>query len=352
MAACKLRRSGSVGQSALELMVSFMFLLMTFAIVILIAVDKTGESNEIKMFLDAKRIGESLKDNINTVSGQGSGYYRYFSIPEHIRGHYDYNVSVIGNTLYLYWDHRLSPYSIQLATSDVSIINLKQGLDGENCVINDGGAVKIKRFCGKISILVFEGSQSRDGTILSNISGACGLHVVNTSDVTDINLGNLMDYDALWLGYKSIASGTYILTADEETAIMDYVNGGGIVIASSQNQGTFEDGFLPVAIEMNYSTDVMVNATNEGESLFSFPNSINPGDLVVEGSYKNWGGGYEILAIKEGEPGVAHVVRLDHGWGTYLLTSLDVRDSMPGYDGNNTAIFMNGFNYLSRNSKC
>jgi hypothetical protein len=340
------------GQMSIELIISFMFLVLTLGLVILLAIDKTSESAEMKTYLDVKRIGESIKDNINTVSQQGPGYYRYFRLPSRIKGDYDYNVSVYGNDLYITWNHRLSPFSTQLVTANVSIINLKKGLSNRNCVFNDDGVVKIKQLCGKVSVLVYEGLGGRDRLLLNNIAGSCKLHVENTSDDEDLTKEKLGEYDILWLGYNSVSGVSYTLDGDAENAIKQFVLEGGLVWSSSQEDTTWGSGWLPYTLGVNGSGDQDVDPTAKAGSFFNDPNTVNPDDLVMDENFINWDSKYTVLAIKEGESDIAHFLRLDHGSGMYLLSNLDVRDSMPDYDGNNTLLFMNALNYLTPYSKC
>ncbi|MFH1402650.1 MAG: hypothetical protein ABIH11_00090 [Candidatus Altiarchaeota archaeon] len=339
------------GQTSIELIISLAFLILTFVILVLLATDKTEESAELKIYLDVKRIGESIKDNVNTVSQQGPGYYKYFSLPERIRGHFDYNVSVEGNTLYISWDHRLSPWSSQMVTPNVTVINITKGLNSRNCVINDEGVVKIKRICGKVAVLVYEG-EGRDRTLLDGLSGSCKIEVENTSDAGYLTPERLAEYDVLWMEYNSVAGGSYTLDADSEAAIKDFAYNGGIVWSDSQEYTTWRADWLPYYVDVGSGGDVNMNTTEDAGTFFDIPSQVDPDNLVFDEYYTGWTSGYKVMAYQEGNETRAGFLRLDYGSGTYLLSTLNVDAAMTEYDGNNTAIFNNMFNQLTPRSKC
>ena len=177
------RLKSSHAQATLELIVSFGFLLIIFAIVAALALSKSTQSSELKSYLDAKRIGESVKDNINMISQQGSGYFKYFSLPERVHGEYDYNVSFGGNILDLSWAEK--SWSTQLMTANVKLYSLDKGSSKLNRIFNNEGVIEITGYrpnlkpdCDSLNI-------TSDGTMI-NVSFA----VHNDAHVDDLNVTN------------------------------------------------------------------------------------------------------------------------------------------------------------------
>jgi len=165
-------------QVALELIVSIAFLILVLIVVSAMALEKNIESRELKTLLDVKRVGVSLKDNIDMISQQGHGYYKYFSIPETVHGDYDYNVTVSNNILEITWADKV--WSTQLNTPDVVIYSLDKGGNRLNRVMDRGGVIEItgdrpnlKPLCDSIRL-------SSDGFLL-NVS----FDVVNDAHVGD-----------------------------------------------------------------------------------------------------------------------------------------------------------------------
>ena len=133
----------SAGQSTIEMIMVIGFILLIFIVVSIAAHYKIIESNEFKTKLDAKRICNSVADNINTISEQGSGYYCHFEIPPEVHGGYEYNITVNGNIVEITC---LSGYkyiwSTQVITSNVTVFCLDKG-DKKNRVFNDDGGIII-----------------------------------------------------------------------------------------------------------------------------------------------------------------------------------------------------------------
>jgi hypothetical protein len=132
---------GCRGQSGLELIVGIAFILMVFYVIVIIAQDKTQESSDTKTFLDARRIAESVKDNINMISEQGPGYYSYFSLPAQIQGGYDYNLSIRGNTIELMWADRT--WTANLLTSNITVYCLSLGTDTKNRIMHSPSGIEV-----------------------------------------------------------------------------------------------------------------------------------------------------------------------------------------------------------------
>ncbi len=125
------------GQAGLELIVTVMFLLLIFVILVAYAVEKNREANEIKMFLDAMRIANSAADNVNMIAQQGDGYYKYFTLPESLFGGEEYNITTYENVVEISWG------SYRWATQVVTANITGNFSKGTNKVTNMGGVIYI-----------------------------------------------------------------------------------------------------------------------------------------------------------------------------------------------------------------
>jgi hypothetical protein len=169
------------GQATLEMIISVSFLVLIFLIIVLLALNKSTESSQLKSYLDAKRIGESVRDNINMISQQGPGYYKYFSVPEEIHGSYEYNITISQNVLEVMWADQT--WSTQLITPDVRVYSLDKGLTKLNKVMDRDGVIEItghrpnlRPDCGSLNI-------TSDGTMM-NVT----FDILNDAHVGDSNV--------------------------------------------------------------------------------------------------------------------------------------------------------------------
>ncbi len=137
----KMSRRMGRGQTGLELIVGVAFIVMIFAVMVLLAMDKMAESSRIKSFLDARRIAGSVGDNINTIAQQGPGYYTYFSLPTHVQGGYEYDIHVGGNVLDMTWAD--STWSENLLSSNVTIYCISKGGNTRNRVFYGGEGIMV-----------------------------------------------------------------------------------------------------------------------------------------------------------------------------------------------------------------
>ena len=181
-------------QATLEMIVSVGLLLLIFIILSIMALEKSTDSSELKTFLDVKRTGESMKDNINMISQQGPGYYKYFSLPERTFGDYEYNVTIYKNILEILWADRL--WSTQLMTTNVTVYSLDKGLAKRNRIMNDNGVIEItghrpnlKPDCNTLNITV-------NGTTIN-----ATFEVLNDAHVDDSNV--------TYTGFTQICGGVY-----------------------------------------------------------------------------------------------------------------------------------------------
>ncbi|MCX6694695.1 MAG: hypothetical protein NTU61_00145, partial [Candidatus Altiarchaeota archaeon] len=167
-------------QAALEMIVSVVFLVLIFLVVAILALEKSTESSELKTYLDAKRIGESVKDNVNMISQQGPGYYKYFSVPEQIHGGYSYNLSFGSTGLDVVWGE--PAWSTKLLTPNVVVSSIDYGLTKSNRIMNRGGRIEISGHRPNLVPVCDTISTVSDGTIV-NIT----FEVINDAHVDDVN---------------------------------------------------------------------------------------------------------------------------------------------------------------------
>jgi len=131
------------GQTTVEMIVVVGLIMILFILVMLITHTKTVESNDFKLQLDAKRVAQSVADNINTIAEQGHGYYRFFALPPYLFGGEDYGLSTYGNFLEVNWTARSGPqaYTTQLITANVSDYCFEKGNGKMTKVFNYGERV-------------------------------------------------------------------------------------------------------------------------------------------------------------------------------------------------------------------
>ncbi len=118
------------GQTAMEFIIGVGFMILVFSVVVLLSIDKISESSRIKTSLDARRVGYSIRDNINMVAQQGRGYYHYFSVPTQIHGGYDYDVQISGSQLEIMWGDDV--WTANLIASNITMYCLSRGLNMRN----------------------------------------------------------------------------------------------------------------------------------------------------------------------------------------------------------------------------
>jgi type II secretory pathway pseudopilin PulG len=160
------------GQTTIEMIVVVGLIMIIFILVMLITHAKTVESNDFKLLLDAKRVAQSVADNINTIAEQGHGYYRFFTLPPYLFGGEDYNLNTYGNFLEVNWTARSGPqaYTTQLITANVSDYCFEQGNGKLTKVFNYKERVIIS--CERADLMPVDDSfmpESRKGTVPLNI---------------------------------------------------------------------------------------------------------------------------------------------------------------------------------------
>lgn len=201
-----------------------------------------------------------------------------------------------------------------------------------------------------VRILVYESPQAiarghtpRDATILQSIS-AINLNVTVTRDL-DPYISRLADYDILWLAWVAVSlDGPDPDIVAHSAALRDYVQGGGRIWASANDNDGWQADWLPVPVAVVDAGDHNSIPTAAAGSLFTTPNAIDPDDLTLDESYVGWDPQYAVLSYREDDTSLADFLQLDYGQGVYLLTTVDTRYSDD--DGVNQRMFENGIAYL------
>ena len=130
------------GQASMEYILVMGIVMLIFMVVLMVIYEKNSEIVQTKIFLEAKVVTNSIATNINTISVQGDGYYKYFTIPEKLYGETDYNITLYINSVELRWGDSPDYYytwSKSLITANVNG-SVNKGL---NKVINCDGTVYI-----------------------------------------------------------------------------------------------------------------------------------------------------------------------------------------------------------------
>ncbi len=153
----------SRGQVSLELIITVGFILLIFIIVVILALEKNILANNLKLSMDAQSVLDSIAFNINTISQQSYGYYRYVSVPYYLFGSVDYNVSSSKNFLSIHFDG--SEWVTQVLAANVTIYCLDKGETLQNRIENTGDAVIVT--CHKPNLFFVRESFSSS----SNVSG-------------------------------------------------------------------------------------------------------------------------------------------------------------------------------------
>lgn len=261
-------------QGTPEYMMAISFMLLVFLIITFLMIQKQDESYKFKVFLDAKRVANSIADNINTISQEGHGYYRYFSVPEKLYGQLDYDVVVSGTFLEINWSDQ--NWDAHLITSNVTIVHVEKGENKRICVINRRGNIIINDICtdsnsecGRV-----QSCDSNDTdtcptcftpvppVLHENSLSNCGSYGCNTSEwhfyqVVPTEDGNL----------KVTMRGTGSMTGDDKTDLIFYYytdNGCNSPVQKMQLE-TQSSHIFPVEAGKTYVIGLDVDSPNCGE---------------------------------------------------------------------------------------
>lgn len=139
------------GQVSLELITTVGFVLLIFIVVLLLALEKSGFAYNLKLFLNARSVAKSLAVNVNTISEQSAGYFRYVSFPSRLFGDVDYDLSASEDTVSIIYGG--DEWTEHVISANVTLFCLDKGEGLRNRIENTGKAVIIT--CSRPN-LVFE----------------------------------------------------------------------------------------------------------------------------------------------------------------------------------------------------
>jgi len=139
----------------------------------------------------------------------------------------------------------------------------------------------------------------------------------------------LSDFDGaqiLWIGVDEIGKDGYRLSKKAEDRIKSFVQGGGIVIVSSQDSDPpnklCKSGWIPDAIKgVEEAARRDFKATGQAGDVFKSPNAIKSGVPHLDDTWTGWSKNYRILATTNSDKNMA-VAELQYGKGMYLLTAI------------------------------
>jgi len=190
-------------------------------------------------------------------------------------------------------------------------------------------------YADEIKILVYEDvdqtiNRAQDFEALSRITQIDGSRVT-CAIVHTLPNNRLEDYDILWLGWCALSSDfEYKITPEEEEAIKKYVEDGGFVWATTNDNNGFQTGWLPYPIELADSDDYPVEVTKAAGNLFTKPNVVDVEQVVWDEYFFNIDTAhYDILVHRRGMTDAA-LVQAKYGDGLYLLGCVDTRNVVGG----------------------
>ena len=178
----------------------------------------------------------------------------------------------------------------------------------------------------KILLYEHRPREAQDYWVVSQIGPVAGPEImcVQTDTLSD---NRLDDYDILWLSWCSVSANyEYMLTPEDEEAIKRYVENGGFVWASANDNNGFQTGWLPYPIELVDSGDYPVEVTEATGRLFTKPHIVDADQVVWDEYFVNFDTAhYEVLVHRQDIPDAAALVRAKYGNGMYLLGCVDTR---------------------------
>ncbi len=135
-------------------------------------------------------------------------------------------------------------------------------------------------------------------------------------------------YHVVWLSWNCSSDDGAFYRADDANAIADYVEAGGILVASATDNNGWNSDWLPAAVTVLDTGDYDMEITDEGEKLFSEPNDVGPGDPVMDERYSAIDKAWTILGWGAGMEGSeAGAIQIALGKGLYLMVSIDTRNA-------------------------
>lgn len=173
-------------------------------------------------------------------------------------------------------------------------------------------------------LLLNKKSYEDENIVLSGIYNAAN-HWIVWNQTTDRNLRDLKDKNILWLGFRAIDDGRYLLNDSQEKRIKGFVRDGGVVIVSGQDNDDNRQskiGWLSESlkgVESNRRSDF--KPTSKAGNLFKTPHRIQSGQLSLDDSWNGWNDKFEVLATTNSGKEIM-VAKLRYGKGMYLITNL------------------------------
>ncbi len=89
------------GQASVEFIVVIALVMVILTVASLVVYQKYNEGNELRVFLEAKMVCRSMADNIDRISMEGPGYYRYFTLQGRLHGNTPYILTFYENEPYI-----------------------------------------------------------------------------------------------------------------------------------------------------------------------------------------------------------------------------------------------------------
>jgi hypothetical protein len=131
----------SRAQVSIELLMSLVIILLILIVITLYSIEKSQESRDLRTFIDARRICNSVAENLDAIQQQGRGYYKYFTVPDRIEGNYDYSISINKSTVEVIWGERA--WAVTTTASNVTVYCLDYGENQTNRIRNEGNYLSI-----------------------------------------------------------------------------------------------------------------------------------------------------------------------------------------------------------------
>ena len=185
----------------------------------------------------------------------------------------------------------------------------------------------------EMNVLVFDTNGSGGGGIdfepLSELKKVAGetISYTKVDNSADLAETNLAEYDMVHFGFCSLNRDGNYHVRDSEANITKYVEGGGVVSTTSQDDNGFESGWMPYPVKSCEASDHIFEPTKEAGELFTTPNNIDvSADAQLDDNWCEIDKRFVVLAYQQGSKDKADFLFLEHGKGFYLLTTLDTRN--------------------------
>lgn len=154
--------------------------------------------------------------------------------------------------------------------------------------------------------------------------GKVGEYLFACQQTYDPNLPQLEKANILWVGYRAMGEDKYVFNRGTENRIKKFVENGGVVIVSGQDndEGGRHLGWF--AGKLKGSEGEIQTGIRPGkntENIFKVPNNVSTKDIYTEDAWKDAGRGFSVIASTSDGRNVA-VGKYNYGKGMYIITSL------------------------------